>query len=489
MNAAVDRMAALYGEPRSDSGADQLRVPPQSVKAEQDVLGGLMLRAEAWPLVCDLLTDADFYRRDHQLIWRAIAELADKSQPFDAVTMGEWFESQGLADMVAGGAYLVELASNTASAANIVAHAEIVGEKSRLRQMIGLGTDLVNDGFQPEGRTFAEILSGAQARMVELQPAQRGGLQHVGESLPGWFERFCRRYEDGRPLTGLPTPWAEFNRVTHGLQPSTLYLIAARPSMGKSVVGLNLALFTALRGKTTGVFSLEMSRDDCHNRNVASLAGVPHDFLVAPRKDADDADIYSTRMTPAISSIRKAPLYIDDTPSLTVRQFEARARRMHQRQPLDVLVIDHVHDFAIDPKLARFEYGQIVQVCKNLAKEWAIPVVALAQLNRNVTGRGDKRPTLADLRESGELEQKGDVIVFLHREDYYDSPDSKTHLQGVLEMHFAKGRNVRAGERINLRHRFDEMRIEDWEGDFPQAPKAEPKSRRWGGVKRSWEQD
>src|SRR5690606_33574909 len=125
-----------------------------------------------------------FYRRDHQLIWRAIAELADKSQPFDAVTMGEWFESQGLADMVSGGAYLVELASNTASAANIVAHAEIVGEKSRLRRMIGLGTDLVNDGFQPEGRTFAEILSGAQARMVELQPAQRGGLQHVGESLP-----------------------------------------------------------------------------------------------------------------------------------------------------------------------------------------------------------------------------------------------------------------------------------------------------------------
>jgi replicative DNA helicase len=459
---------------RPDGRVEMLRVPPQSVEAEQAVLGGLLLRAEAWPLVADLLTDADFYRRDHALIFRAIRELAEAAKPFDAVTLGEWFEGQGLAEQVAGGAYLVELASTTPSAANIVAYAEIVGEKSRLRRMIELGTGMVNDGFQPEGRTFAEILSEAQHRIVELQPAQRGGLQHVSESLGGWYDRFCERYADNRKLTGLPTPWAEFNRVTHGLQPSTLYLVAARPSMGKSVVGLSLALFSALREKTTGFFSLEMSRDDCHNRNLSSLAGIPHDFMVAPTRDAEDADLYSGRLTRALREVRAAPLYIDDTPSLNVRQFEARARRMHQRHPLDLLVVDHIHDFAIDPKLARFEYGAIAQVCKNLAKEWGIPVIALAQLNRNVTGRTDRRPTLGDLRESGELEQKGDVIVFLHREDYYDE---NSYLKGVVEMHFAKGRNLRAGERITLRHRFDEMRVEDWQGDYPREPKQEPVSR------------
>src|SRR5690606_11772706 len=157
--------------------------------------------------------------------------------------------------------------------------------------------------------------------------------------------------------------------------------------------------FAALRGQTVGLFSLEMSVFDCHNRNVSALSGVPHDWLVSPDKSADDE--YSTRMMPAIRDLKGAQLFIDDTASLTVRQFEARARRMHQRQPLDLLVVDHIPDFRIDPKLARFEYGAIAQAGKNLAKEWGIPVVMLAQLNRNVTGRSDKRPTLGDLRESG----------------------------------------------------------------------------------------
>lgn len=463
-HAEAERMGALYGASR----VEQLRIPPQDVRAEQSVLGGLMLRAEAWPLVADLLVEDDFYRQDHALIWRAIKALAERKRPYDAVTLGDFLESKGFGEQVGRGAYLVELASTTPSAANIAAYAEIVGEKSRLRKMIELGTGLVNDGFQPEGREFAELLSDAQARMIELQPAQRGGLRPVSESLPAWFERFCERYETGSQLTGLPTPWTGFNAVTHGLQPATLYLVAARPNMGKSVMGLNLSLFTALRGKTVGLFSLEMSEDDCHNRNVASLGKIPHDWIAAPTKDADEN--YHARMTAAIRDMRGMPLYIDDTPSLTVRQFEARARRMHQKHPIDLLVIDHIHDFKIDPKLARFELGAIAQVAKALAKEWHIPVVALAQLNRNVTGRADRRPTLGDLRESGELEQKGDVIAFLHREDYYDTPDRKTHLQGVVELHIAKGRNIRSGDRINLRQRFDEMRIDDWEGPFPQAP-------------------
>jgi len=465
---------------------EQLKVPPHSVEAEQAVLGGLMLAPEAWPLVSDLLTPDDFYRRDHALIWRAISDLAEKDRPFDAVTLGEWFVSNGKNNTWGYGEddtldqYVVELASTTPSAANIKAYAEIVQDKALRRRLIEFGTSIVSDGFESAGNDTSELLANAAYRLAELQPAQVGGLRSASESLPAWYASFTDRFHNGVKLTGLPTPWHDFNEVTHGLQPSTLYLVAGRPSMGKSIVGLNLSMFTALRGHTTGLFSLEMSVEDCHNRNVAALARVPHDWLLAPDQGGD-CDEYVGRMTLAIKDLRGAKLFIDDTASISVRQFEARARRMHQKQPLELLVVDHIHDFKVDPKLARFEYGQIVQVGKNLAKEWHIPVVMLGQLNRNVTGRSDRRPTLADLRESGELEQKGDVIVLLHREDYYDTPDSQTHLQGVVEMHFAKGRNIKAGGRINLRNRFDQMRMEDWEGPLPFAPAPETKKRGFSG--------
>lgn len=450
---------------RDDRDVSRLRVPPQSVGAEQAVLGGLMLVNDRLCDVIDVLAEADFYRRDHRLIYRAIVEMAEKRQPFDAVTLGEWFESIGLAEQVAGGAYLVELASTTPSAANIVAYAKIVADKATLRRVIEFGTDAVNDGFQPDGRDSAEIVEGLQHRFVDLQPRQGGGLRKAGDSLNGWFERFSERFDRGDRMTGLPTPWQELNAVTHGLQGGKLYLFAGRPGMGKSVVGLNLALFSALRGKTTGLFSLEMSTEECHDRNIASLARVPLDWVMAPHSKADED--WLARMTPAIRNIKSAPLYIDDTAALTVRQFEARARRLHRQQQLDLLVIDHLHEFLVDPKLARFEYGHAAQVCKKLAKEWNIPVVALSQLNRAVTGRTDKRPTMSDLRASGELEQKADVIVLLHREDYYDTPEQATHLQHVVEMHIAKGRSIKAGARISLRNRFDQARLEDWEGPLP----------------------
>lgn len=444
---------------------DSLRVPPHDVLAEQNVLGGLMLAPDRLPELSERLGEDDFYLPDHRLIYRAIAELDRKGKPFDAVTLGEWFESMGLADQVRGGAYLIELASTVFSAANVDAYAEIVIEKARLRRLIEVGTEAVNDGFLPSGRNADEIIEALQHRIVELLPRQRGGLRQAGETLNGWFARFTERYGLGDRMTGLPTPWAKLNEATHGLQPGKLYLIAGRPGMGKSVSGLNLALFTALRGHTTGVFSLEMPTDECHDRNIAALAHVPLDWVAAPHSDTDED--WLARMQPAIRDIKAAPLFIDDSAGLTVRQFEARARRIHRQQKLELLVIDHLHEFSVDPKLARFEYGQAAQVCKKLAKEWGIPVVALCQLNRSVAGRTDKRPVMSDLRESGELEQKADVIVFLHREDYYDTPDQATHLQGVVEMHIAKGRSIKAGGRICLRNRFDQARLENWEGPLP----------------------
>lgn len=475
--AEIERMAALYAPQRAELEVARLRVPPHSIDAEQAVLGGLMLSPESWSLVSDALTAEDFYRRDHALIWQAVSELADARKPFDAVTLGEWFEAHGQSEIVAHGGYLIELASSTPSAANIRAYAEIVADKAGMRRLIDAGTEAVNVGFQPDGRSFAELLNAHAQRIGELQPVQQGGARAVGESLRDWYAEFTERFTRGEHMTGLPTPWHDFNEATHGLQPSTLYLIAGRPSMGKSVVGLQLAMLSVLRGKSVGFFSLEMSATECNGRMVSALADVPHDFIIAPSNSAENSDEYLARMTPAIRDLRTSSLHIDDTPGLTVRQFEARARRLYSRQPLDLMVIDHLHDFRIDPKLARFELGQIAQVCKNLAKEWRIPVIALAQLNREVTKQGDKRPSLKDLRESGELEQKGDVIVLLHREDYYDED---THLKGVVEMQIAKGRNIRAGKRIHLRNRFDVMRMDDWHGALPEKPEPARTERGFG---------
>lgn len=462
--AEIGRMAALYRPNREDT----LRIPPNATDAEQAVLGGLLLVPESLWRVADLLAPEDFYRRDHQLIYSAIMELADKRKPFDAVTLGDWFHAQGLADHVDGGAYLIELASTTASAANIGAYAEIVRDKALQRRLIDVGTEIVNAGFDPAGEPD-QSLATAQTLVQGLMPRQRGGLVPAADGLTDWYQDLQRRWEaDGR-VTGLPTPWADLNRATHGLQPGELTIVAARPSMGKSVFGLNVALFSAMREVRTAVFSLEMSRRQINRRNIASLRNIPHDWLLAPSQDGED---YFAQVTGAISELKQKQswLYADDTPDLTINQLMARARNLHLREPIQLLVVDHIHDFKINAKEARFEYGRIAQGLKTLAKEFDCPVVALAQLNRALSARADKRPTLSDLRESGEIEQKADTVLFLHREDYY-TPD--THMRGAVEVIIAKGRDIEAGKTIHLRNEYACMALRDWEGPMPQAPEPE----------------
>lgn len=450
-----------------DRPIEQLRIPPQSVQAEQAVLGGIMLAPDAYTRVADVLEPGDFYRRDHQLIYRAIQELADKSKPYDAVTLGEWFESQGLSEQVAGGAYLVELANTTPSAANIVAYAEIVRDKAVLRRVIDTGTEAVNAGFQPEGRNSDEILADLSRKVGELQPKQRCGLIHVRPVMNRWHGTMQKRYEQKQRITGLPTPYTEITEATAGLQPSTLYFVGARPSMGKSVFANGIAGCAALRGTPTALFSLEASAEGVIDRLAASLGNVPYNWIKTPGAiegiEARDEDLYWDRIGNVVRSLKTAPLFIDDTAGLNVRQFEARARRLNHQEKLGLIVVDHVHDFTINPDRARFEYGAIVQCGKKLAKEWDIPVVMFGQLNRNLAQRTDKRPNMSDLRESGEIEQKADVVILLHREDYYD-PD--TPMKGVLEAIFAKGRDLEVGTKY-LRHDFSKMRIEDWIGEVP----------------------
>ena len=453
---------------------NHLRIPPQSIESEQAVLGGVMLAGvNALHRVSGMLEESDFYRRDHQIIWRGIHVLAEKKRPIDAVTVGDWFQSQGLVEQVAGGAYLVELAASTPSAANIKAYAEIVAEKGLRRRVIEFGTDVVNAGFEQTGDTD-EIIAQAQQGVIDLIPKQVGGLKRGSESLSDWFEDLVRRSEaDGR-VTGLLTPWSEVNKRTHGLQKGELTIIASRPSMGKSVFALNQALFTAMRGKRTAVFSLEMNMRQVNRRCIASLHKIPHDWLLAPD---DSADIdYWPRVELAVADMKQANLYVDDTADLTAAQFMARARAQHLREPIELLVVDHIHDFKINAKESRFEYGRIAQAAKTLAKEFDCPVIAVAQLNRELGKRQDKRPVMSDLRESGELEQKGDLILFLHREDYYDK---NSYMRGAVELIVAKGRDIETGENILLRNDYAYMALRDWEGDYPVAPVAAKTTSGW----------
>lgn len=263
MNVRAGLRAEAGHAARAEQRIDALRVPPQSIEAEQAVLGGLMLDPNAFDRVADLLGERDFYRRDHQLIFRAIRELAEKGRPFDAVTLGEWFDSQGLAEQVAGGGYLVMLASSTPSAANIRAYAEIVRDKAVMRELIEVGTQIVNDGFQPEGRDSAELLAKAEQDVFAIAESRARGRQDftpVRQALRDAFEVLQTRAEAGGGVTGLPTGYVEFDQMTAGLQPTDLIILAARPSMGKTTFALNIAEYAALKSrKAVAVFSMEMS--------------------------------------------------------------------------------------------------------------------------------------------------------------------------------------------------------------------------------------
>jgi Replicative DNA helicase len=290
---------------RNEHRVDQLRVPPHSVEAEQAVLGGLMLAPQAFDQVNEQLTEKDFYRRDHQLIYRAIRELAERDRPFDAVTLGEWFESQGKMELVGHGAYLIELASTTPSAANISAYAEIVRDKAVLRQLIQVGTDIVNDGFQPEGRDSSELLASAEKSVFAIaEQGARGRTDFV--AMPGAlkdaFEELRNRFENGGNITGLPTGYNEFDAMTAGLQPTDLIILAARPAMGKTTFALNIAEYAAIKSKKgVAVFSMEMSASQLAMRLISSNGRINAQRLRTGQLEDEDW----ARVTGAIKMLKE----------------------------------------------------------------------------------------------------------------------------------------------------------------------------------------
>ena len=420
------------------------KVPPHSLEAEQSVLGGLMLSAMAWDKVADKVTEVDFYREDHRLIFRAIHDLHEASQPCDAVTVSEWFESHGKADQVDGGNYISQLANNTPSAANVGAYADIVREKSILRSLIDVGAQITSSAFSTEGRESRSLLEEAERLVFAIaEKGARGGSGFVSvqDALKEAMEKIDELNAFEGDITGIPTGYQDFDRLTAGLQPSDLIIVAGRPAMGKTTFAMNIAEHAAIKhGKSVAVFSMEMASLQLVMRMFSSVGQIDQTRIRTGSLD----DMDWPKLTSAMNLLHKSKIFIDDTPALSPAELRARARRLKREHDVDLIVVDYLQLMSVpDSRENRAtEIAEISRSLKTIAKELNVPVVALSQLNRALEQRPNKRPVMADLRESGAIEQDADLIVFIYRDEVYNPETSE---KGKAEIIIGKHRNGATG--------------------------------------------
>jgi replicative DNA helicase len=432
---------AEFSTIKRDRSVESLRVPPYSIQAEQSVLGGLMLDNETWDQVADRVSEVDFYRKEHRLIFAAIAELSEKQIPFDVVTLSEELEKKGNLQDVGGLAYLGTLAKDTPSAANIKAYADIVRDRSVLRQLIHVGTEISDSAFNTEGRETTELLENAERQVFEIaEQKQRGegGFNSIKSLLAHAVDKIETLFEQEGSITGAATGFTDFDEMTSGLQVGDLIIVAGRPSMGKTTIAMNMAENIAIKGdKPVAVFSMEMPGDALAMRMMSSLGRIDQHKVRTGKLDDDEWP----RLTSAINILAETQLFIDDTPALTPTEVRSRARRLaREHGQLGLIVLDYLQ-LMQSPSSGENRVQQISDISrglKALAKELNVPVVALSQLNRNLEQRPNKRPVMSDLRESGSIEQDADVIVFVYRDEVYneDSPD-----KGIAEIIIGKQRN------------------------------------------------
>ncbi len=440
---AMAEETPISDPPRGREGAvAALKVPPHSVEAEQSVLGGLMLNNDAWFNVAEVVGAADFYRTQHQIIFEAMHGLANANEPLDAVTLSEALTNRGLIDKAGGIAYLAELAEGTPGASNVVAYAQIVRERSTLRQLIQASNRIAEAAFQPQGRSSNELLDMAESEVFRIHEGRLklGGPQSIVPLLTKTVERIEELYRTRSPITGLPSGFDDIDRKTAGLQKSDLIIVAGRPSMGKTSFAMNLVEH-AMMAEEPGaalVFSLEMPAEQLVTRMVSSLGRIDQSRLRTGALHDDDWP----RFTSAVSMLKDKPLYIDDTPAITPNEMRTRARRVAREVGgLKVIVIDYLQLMRPNRELDNNRVGEISEISsalKAIAREMRCPLVALSQLNRGVETRHDKRPQMSDLRDSGAIEQDADVIFFVYRDEVYnpESPD-----KGVAEIIIGKQRN------------------------------------------------
>jgi len=425
----------------NEAAAEQLKVPPHSVKAEQSIIGGLMLENAAWDQVADLIVEDDFYRYDHRMIFRAIGHLADHAKPFDVVTLSEWLETREELDKVGGLAYLGSLAKDTPSSANIKAYAGIVRERSILRQLISVGSEIADDAFNPDGRDSAELLDNAESKVFKIaEKGARGqeGFAGIKHLLTKAVDRIDTLFQQEDGITGLSTGFTDFDEKTSGLQKGDMVIVAGRPSMGKTSFAMNIVENSAIStGLPIAVFSMEMPGEALAMRMLSSVGRIDaHKVRTGKLSDED-----WPKLTHAVGVLAEASIYIDDTPALSPNELRAKTRRLSREAGnLGMIVIDYLQLMQVpsNKENRTSEISEISRSLKGLAKEMNCPVVALSQLNRSLEQRPNKRPIMSDLRESGAIEQDADLIVFIYRDEVYneDTPD-----KGIAEIIIAKQRN------------------------------------------------
>lgn len=436
--ATIPKSAAAVRNKTAKS--ENFKIPPHSLEAEQAVLGGLMLDNGAWDQIADRVNEDDFYLYDHRIIFRAVTELADRNQPFDVVTLSDRLEQRKELSDTSVLAYLGTLAKDTPSAANIRAYADIVRERSVLRQLISVGTDITESAYNTEGRESKDLLDAAEQKVFSI--ADRGARNKVGfrsikSLLKTTVEHIDMLFEKDDPITGLATGFGDFDEMTSGLQAGDLVIIAGRPSMGKTSFAMNIAQYIAVKQRVAvAVFSLEMPGEQIAMRMLSSLGRIDQHRLRTGKLAEEDWP----RLSSAVSMLSDVPLFVDDSAGLNPTELRARARRLKREHDLQLIVIDYLQlmqTFGSSENRAT-EISEISRALKGLAKELSVPVIALSQLNRSLEQRPNKRPVMSDLRESGAIEQDADLITFIYRDEVYNEESAD---KGTAEIIIGKQRN------------------------------------------------
>lgn len=417
------------------------RIPPQNVEAEQAVLGAMLLSHDAVIVAMEKLQSQDFYRDVHRIIFEAMEHLYRENKEIDVITLPDELKRMKKLDDVGGLEYVLNLPNLVGSAANIEYYANIVAEKALARNLISTCTELTTEAYDGQKETEA-LLDDAERRILQLSDTKnRGDFASVGAVVEVTLDKITKLYENKAGLTGLPTGFRDLDRMTSGLQPSDLILVAARPSMGKTAFTLNIAQNVGVRQhKTVAFFSLEMSQEQLVQRLLCQIAHIDSQKLRTGQLNSDEE---WTRLTDACDKLYESPIYIDDTPGISVAEMRSKARRLKSEHGLDLIIVDYLQLMqGRNAESRQQEISEISRSLKALARELKVPLIALSQLSRSVESRQDKRPMLSDLRESGALEQDADIVSFLYREDYYDKETENQHITEVI---LAKHRNGPVG--------------------------------------------
>lgn len=446
------------------------RTPRYSEEAECSVIGGLILNNKAADDVIEIVSEADFYRKEHQYIFRAITQLTHESKPLDVLTVCEALKKMQLFDQAGGKKYLADIVVTTPSAANIKAYATIVREQSVLRQLIAASNTIITDAYNPDGRAVRDLLDTAQEKILKVAEQHDSGegpqpINMLMQSTISLLQERAKFYaENKNALIGTTSGFRRLDAITNGFQPGNMIVVAARPSMGKTSLAMNLVENAVIKtGKPVIVFSLEMPAEEVTMRLLASLSRINLGNLARGDIDAEGW----TRLTSAISLIRNKPLHIDDQGGLTPYELRARVRRIAKEYngELGLVMIDYMQLMSLGggAKERHLEVAEISRMMKSLAKELRVPVIVLSQLNRSLEQRQNKRPVMADLRESGAIEQDADLIMFIYRDEVYnkDNPENK----GQAEIIIGKHRNGPTGT-VQLYFRGEFTRFEELDDTY-----------------------